>query len=72
VSSSRTAPRSYKEDNCGNQVSSVRESVKIRSNWRGAAVQRELEPRGKGITIVRSRYQETFSEATAGCRLEKT
>jgi hypothetical protein len=35
--------RSYKEDNRGNQVSSVREAVKKRDSWKGATIQRGLE-----------------------------
>jgi hypothetical protein len=62
----RSVPRSYKEDNLGDQVSSVREAVKKRDrrkefctrvceekfSWKGAAIQRELEPGGRGIVIV--------------------
>jgi hypothetical protein len=35
-------------------------------SWKGVAVQRGLEPGSKEIAIVRSRYQETSSEDTAG------
>jgi hypothetical protein len=62
----RAVPRSCKEDNWGNQVSSVRESVKKKVSWKGATVQRGLEPRSRGLAIVRSRYQATTSEDTAG------
>jgi hypothetical protein len=34
--------------------------LKIR-RWKGAAIQRGLEPGGRGIALVRSRYQETSS-----------
>jgi hypothetical protein len=60
--------RSYKEENWGNEVSSVREAVKkkgqLEESW-GSAVQRGLEHGRRGIAIVRSRYQETSSEDTA-------
>jgi hypothetical protein len=59
-------PRSYKEENWGNQVSSVRESVKKRGSWKGAAVQRGFEPESRELAIIRSRYQATISEETAG------
>jgi hypothetical protein len=39
----REMPGCYKEENLGNQVSSVRESVKKCGSWKGAAVQRLLE-----------------------------
>jgi hypothetical protein len=55
-----------KEDNWSNQFNSVRASVKKRRSWKGAAVQRGLEPGSRGIAIVRSRYQETSSEDTEG------
>jgi hypothetical protein len=29
--------------------------------WKGAVIQRGLEPGGRGIPLVRSRYQETSS-----------
>jgi hypothetical protein len=35
--------RSYKEDNRGNEVSSVWESMKKRVSWKGATIQRGLE-----------------------------
>jgi hypothetical protein len=57
----RAVLRSFKEDNWGKQVSSVREAVKKRGSWKEAAVQTELEPGSRGIAIVRSRYQETSS-----------
>jgi hypothetical protein len=43
VSSAQAVPRSYKEDNGGNQVSSVWESVKKRVSWKEAGIQRGLE-----------------------------
>jgi hypothetical protein len=43
VFSARLAQMGYKEDNWGNHVNSVWESVRKRSNWKGAAVQRGLE-----------------------------
>jgi hypothetical protein len=35
-------------------------------SWKGAAIQRGLEHGSTGIAIVRSRYQATTSEDTAG------
>jgi hypothetical protein len=55
-------PRGNEEDNLDNQVSSVGETVKKRGSWKGAAIQRGLEPGSKGKAIVRSRYQKTTSE----------
>jgi hypothetical protein len=55
VLSMPAVPRSYKEENWGNLVNSVRESVK-----RGP----ELEKRR--ISTVRRRYQETTGEDTPG------
>jgi hypothetical protein len=40
-----------------NQISSVRISVNKRDSWKGAAVQRGLEPGSRGTATVRSRYQ---------------
>jgi hypothetical protein len=40
VLSTQAVPRSYKEDNWGNQVSSVWESVKKRGSWKGATIRR--------------------------------
>jgi hypothetical protein len=37
--SARIVPRSYKEDNWGSHISSLREAVKKRVSWKGAAVQ---------------------------------
>jgi hypothetical protein len=37
-----------------------------RGSWKEAVVQRGLEHGSRGIATVSSRYQETFSEATAG------
>jgi hypothetical protein len=65
----RAVPRSYREDNCGNQVSSVREAVKKRPSYKSrkrATVQRGLEPGSRGIATVRTRYQATTSEDTGG------
>jgi hypothetical protein len=39
----QAVPGRYKEDNWGNQVSSVLEAVKKRDNWKGAAIQRGLQ-----------------------------
>jgi hypothetical protein len=53
--SARALPKSYKEDNWGNQVSSLREAVKRRlesGNWR--------------ISTTRSCYQGTAAADTAG------
>jgi hypothetical protein len=65
VFSAWDVPRSYKEDNWGDQVSSVWGSVKKRSRWKGAAVQRGLEPGSRELTIVRSPYQTIIIEDTA-------
>jgi hypothetical protein len=54
--------RSCKEDNWGNQVS-VKES-----SWKGAAVQRGLEPGSRGIAIVTSHYQQLLVKALRGGR----
>jgi hypothetical protein len=43
VLSARAVPRSYKEDNWDNRVSSVRESVKKRDSWKGATIHRRYE-----------------------------
>jgi hypothetical protein len=50
--SARAVPRSYKENSWFNEISSVRESVKKRGSWKGAAVQRGLEHGSRGIAIV--------------------
>jgi hypothetical protein len=42
---------------------------KKKRQLKGAAVQRELEPRSRGLAIVRSRYQATISEDTAGWKI---
>jgi hypothetical protein len=39
------------------------------SSWKGTAVQMGLEPRCRGIAIVRSRFQATTSEDSAGWKL---
>jgi hypothetical protein len=41
--SAQSVQRGYKEDKWGDRVSSVRESVRKRARWRGAAVQGGLE-----------------------------
>jgi hypothetical protein len=66
VSSTRSVQRGYKEDSWGNEVSSVLGSVRKRDSLKGAAIQRGLEHGSRGIAIVRSRYQATASEDTAG------
>jgi hypothetical protein len=43
VFSTRSVQRGYKEDNWGSRVSSVREAVKKRDSWKGAAIQRGFE-----------------------------
>jgi hypothetical protein len=43
VFSTLSVQRSYKEDSCGNRVSSVWEAVKKRGSWKGAALQRGLK-----------------------------
>jgi hypothetical protein len=57
--------RGYLEDNWGDQVSSVRESVKKGVSLKGAAIQRKLERGSWRISTVRSRYQGTADEDTA-------
>jgi hypothetical protein len=47
--------RSYKEDNWGNQVSSVWEAVKKRDRWKRVG-RRELEPGSRGILLVSIKY----------------
>jgi hypothetical protein len=56
----------YKEDNWGNKVSYVLESVKKRCSWKGAILHSGLKPRGRRIATVRNCYQATTSEDTAG------
>jgi hypothetical protein len=43
VFSTRFVQRGYKEDNWGNRVCSVRESVRKTGSWKGAAVQKGPE-----------------------------
>jgi hypothetical protein len=43
VLSARSVQWEYKEDNWGNRVSAIRESVKKKDSWKGADVQRGLE-----------------------------
>jgi hypothetical protein len=40
--------------------------VRKRGSWKEDAVQRGLEPGSRGLAIVRSLYQATTSEDTAG------
>jgi hypothetical protein len=60
--------RSYVGDSQGSQVSSIWESVRKKGNWKGAAIQRGLEPGSLRISIVRSYYQGMAVEDTAGWR----
>jgi hypothetical protein len=62
----RPVQKGYKEDNWDNGVIYVREAVKKMDSWKGAAVQRGLEPGRRGLAIVRSRYQAATSEDIAG------
>jgi hypothetical protein len=76
----------YKEDNWGNQISSLLESVgqsvtvksqlkvslfreeliEVRKrSWKGAAVQRGLDPGSRKIATVRNRYLATTSDDIA-------
>jgi hypothetical protein len=64
----RAVPRSYKEENWGDQAISVRKSAKKRINLKGAAVQTGLEHGSRGIAIVKNRCQETTSEDSTGCK----
>jgi hypothetical protein len=63
-------PRSYKEDNWDKQVSSVWESVKKRDTWKRVGKEplrrKNLSTEAKKISTVRSRYQGTAGEDTAG------
>jgi hypothetical protein len=61
-----SVPRHYKGDSWGNRVSSVREFVRKRGSWKGAAVQRGLERVKLRISSVRSRCQRTTAEGTTG------
>jgi hypothetical protein len=40
--------------------------LKHRDNWKGYAIQSELQPGSRGIASVKIRYQETSSEDTEG------
>jgi hypothetical protein len=64
--STRSVQRDYKEDSGGNRVISVRESVRKRGSWKGAADQRGLKRGSRRVVDFRNRYQETTSEDTAG------
>jgi hypothetical protein len=57
--------RSYKEDNWSNRISFVWESVKKRSSWEVATVQRGLERGSWRISTVRSRCKDRADEDTA-------
>jgi hypothetical protein len=76
--SARALSRSYNEYNWGNQISSIREAVKRRDNWKRVGREpqfREDLSTETGIAIVRSRYQEKTSQDTAGfsdCKLWKS
>jgi hypothetical protein len=65
----------YKEENWGNQLTSVQETVKKRDrrrgNRKGAAVQRELEHVSRETAIIRNRYKATTSEDTVGCKRQR-
>jgi hypothetical protein len=63
VFSTRFVPRSYKEDSWGNQVSSVRESVKKRVSWKGGAIQEDLSGEAEESPLL---------EAVTSERLVKT
>jgi hypothetical protein len=63
VTSTRSVHKGYKEGNWGNRISSVRESVRKRGSWKGAAVQRGLE---------RMKVKNLRLEAVARERLVKT
>jgi hypothetical protein len=52
------------EGNWGNY--SVLHGSLFKKSWKGAAVHRRLEAGSRGRAIVRSRYQATTSEHTAG------
>jgi hypothetical protein len=45
VFSTRSVQRCYKEDNCGDQASSVQEAVKERDSWKRAGIPRGLQRR---------------------------
>jgi hypothetical protein len=70
VFSTRSVPRSDKEDNWGNQVSSVRGCVKVRvviGSCEGAAVQSGLEHGSRGTLEAHTRKRLVKTH-----RLEKT
>jgi hypothetical protein len=46
------------EENWGNQVSSVRESVKKRFSWKGAAIQKGLERGSRRTSTVKAVTRE--------------
>jgi hypothetical protein len=54
VFSTWSVQRGYKDDNWGNQVSSVWKSVRKRDSWKGAAVQRGFKYGKREIAIVTS------------------
>jgi hypothetical protein len=76
VLSARAVPRSYKEDNWGDQINTLWKSEvmsqgqlvkgQLEESWKGAAIQRGLERGSWRISTVRSRYQGTAGEDTAG------
>jgi hypothetical protein len=59
VFSAQSVQRGCEEDSWSNRVSSVREYVRKRGSWKGAAIQRGLEHGSRRIAIVRSRCQAT-------------
>jgi hypothetical protein len=65
VFSTRAVPRSYKEENWGNQVSSVRESVKKRIRWKGAAIQARFERWSRKISNVKAVARERLVKIQA-------
>jgi hypothetical protein len=62
--SARTVPRSYEGDRATKSV--LYRSLNIGGSWQGAAAHRGLQFGSRGLAIVRSCYQETTGEDTAG------
>jgi hypothetical protein len=68
----RSVQRGYKEDNWGNRVRSVWESVKKGDIWKAAAIQWGLDRGSWRTSTVRSRYLGTAGEDnTAGWKRQR-
>jgi hypothetical protein len=64
--SARSVPRTYKEDNWGNQVSSVREFVKKGTVGEEPPFREDLIAAAEQSPLLRLRCQGTAGENTAG------